>query len=62
MYFSKADHYFSFYELFGEYLQELHILVDQIPNLALPPQKKPRRGGDLRQINTCRQVPLQVSF
>jgi len=33
MYFNKADHYFSFYELFGDYLQELHIVVDQIPNL-----------------------------
>jgi hypothetical protein len=30
--------------------------------IATPPQTKPRRGGDLRQINTCRKVPLQVSF
>ncbi len=25
---------------------------------ALPPQTEPRRGGGLRQINTCRQVPV----
>ncbi len=31
---------------------------------ARPPQKKqkPRRGGDLRQKNTYRKVPLQVNF
>jgi hypothetical protein len=26
------------------------------------PKQKPRREGDLRQINTCRKVPLQVNF
>ncbi len=26
------------------------------------PKQKPRRGGGLIQINTCRKVPLQVSF
>jgi hypothetical protein len=26
------------------------------------PKLKPRRGGGLRQINTCRKVPLQVNF
>jgi hypothetical protein len=29
--------------------------------IALPPIQKPRRGGGLRQINTCREVPLQVN-
>jgi hypothetical protein len=26
------------------------------------PEQKPRRGGGLRQINTCRKVPLQINF
>ncbi len=26
------------------------------------PKQKPRRGGGLRQMNTCRQVPLQVKI
>ncbi len=26
------------------------------------PKQKPRSGGGLRQINTCRKVPLQVNF
>ncbi len=26
------------------------------------PKQKPRRGGGLRQIHTCRKVPLQVIF
>jgi hypothetical protein len=26
------------------------------------PKQKPRKGGGLRQMNTCRQVPLQVNF
>ncbi len=26
------------------------------------PKQKARRGGGLRQINTCRKVPLQVNF
>ncbi len=29
---------------------------------ARPPQTKPRRGGDLRQINTCCKVPLLVNY
>jgi hypothetical protein len=34
----------------------------QTYKIVLPPQTKPRRGGGLRQINTCRQVPLLVNF
>jgi hypothetical protein len=30
--------------------------------IALQPKQKPRRGGGLRQINTCVEVPLQVFF
>jgi hypothetical protein len=30
--------------------------------IARPPKQKPSRGGGLRQINTCRKVPLQVNF
>jgi hypothetical protein len=30
--------------------------------IATPLQQKPRRGVDLRQINTCRKVPLLVHF
>ncbi len=30
--------------------------------LLYHPKQKPRRGGRLRQIITCRQVPLQVNF
>ncbi len=30
--------------------------------IARPPKQKPRRGRGLRQINTCRKVPLQVNF
>jgi hypothetical protein len=33
--------------------------------IALPdyrPKQKPRRGGGLRQINTCCQIPVQVNF
>jgi hypothetical protein len=26
------------------------------------PKQRPRSGGGLRQINTCRKVPLQVNF
>jgi hypothetical protein len=35
-----------------------------IPTIDLPIllQQKPRRGRGLRQINTCRKVPLQVYF
>jgi hypothetical protein len=30
--------------------------------LLYNPKQKPRRGGGLRQINTCRQVTLLVNF
>ncbi len=30
--------------------------------IARPPQQKPRRGEGLKQISTCRKVPLQVNF
>jgi hypothetical protein len=30
--------------------------------IATPPKQKPRKGGGLRHINTCRKVPLQVNF
>ncbi len=44
--------------LCGEHLKELYTV-----KIALPPQTKTyRRGGGLRQINTCRQVPLLVNF
>jgi hypothetical protein len=39
--------------LCGQHIQEL---------LLYHPKQKPRRGGGLRQINTCRQVPLLVIF
>ncbi len=26
------------------------------------PNQKPRRGGGLKQISTCRKVPLQLNF
>ena len=37
----------------------IHGVFDQIPNLQncfTTPNQKPRKGGDLRQINICRQV------
>ncbi len=38
------------------------ILPDSEPTKLLNrPKQKPRRGGDLRQINTCRKVPLKVN-
>jgi hypothetical protein len=51
--------------LCGEHLQELFTV--SLPRfrtykIALPPKQKPRRGGAFRQINTCRQIPLQVNF
>ncbi len=30
--------------------------------LPYHPKQKPRSGGGLQQINTCRKVPLQVNF
>ncbi len=41
----------------------LYIWPDSEPTKLLDhPKQKPRRGGGLRQINTSRKVPLQVSF
>jgi hypothetical protein len=42
----------------------IHYVFDQIEptKLLYHPKQKPRRGGGLRQINTCRQIPLQVNF
>ncbi len=41
----------------------LCFLPDSEPTKLLHyPEQKPRRGGGLRQINTCRKVPLQVNF
>ncbi len=40
-------------------------VFDQIPNLQncfITANKKARRGGGLRQIKTCREVPLLVNF
>ncbi len=55
------------YTVCGEHLQELYtVYFDQGRNLHTKflyhPKQKPRRGGGLRQINTCPQVPLQVNF
>ncbi len=41
----------------------LYIRPDAEPtNLIDQPKQKPRRGGGLRQINTCCKVPLYVNF
>jgi hypothetical protein len=54
--------------LCGEHIQELysiHCVFDQIPNLQncfTTPKQKPRRGGGLRWINTCRQRPFTGQF
>ncbi len=51
---------------FGDHiLQEFNILFwpDWEPTkLLYHPKQKPRRGGGLRQINTCRKVPLHDNF
>ncbi len=50
------------------YTGVIHCVFDQIPNLQNrftpppPPQQKPRLGGGLRQIKTCRQDTSQVNF
>ncbi len=47
------------------YTGVIHCVFGQILNqqiFALPPQTKRRRGGGLRQINTCRKLPLLVNF
>ncbi len=42
---------------------KLHIWPDSQPaKLPYHPKPKPRRVGGLRQINSCRKVPLQVTF
>jgi hypothetical protein len=49
----------------GHIVQEFNTLyLTRFRNhkIARPPKQKPRRGGVLRQINTCREVPLQVNF
>ncbi len=51
--------------LCGEYLQKLYTVYspDSEPtNLLYHPKQKPMRGGGLRQINNCGQIPLQVNF
>ncbi len=47
------------------YTGVIHCVFDQTPNLQncfTTPKQKPRRGGGLRQINSCRQGLLQVNF
>ncbi len=39
----------------------LHLTGNRTYKIALPPKQKHRRGGGLRQINTCCQVHLQVN-
>ncbi len=51
--------------LCGEHIQKLYtVYLTRFLTYKLPyhPKQKPRRGGGLRQINTYRQVPLQVNF
>ncbi len=46
-------------------LQEFkYSLSDQIEPTKLldHPKQKPMMGGGLRQVNSCRKVPLQVNF
>jgi hypothetical protein len=42
----------------------IHCVFDKILSLqnCFTTSNTPRRGGGLRQINTCRQVPLLVNF
>ncbi len=48
--------------IFGRSLS-LFFRPDSEPTKLLDdPKQKPERGGGLRQINTCRKVPLQVNF
>ncbi len=50
----------------GDYiLQEFNTLFltrFRTYKIARPPQIKHRRGGGLKQIKTCRKVPLQVNY
>ncbi len=44
-------------------LQEINtLLLTRFRPYKIATKQKPRRGGGLRQINTCRRVPLQVNF
>jgi hypothetical protein len=38
------------------------VLHSEHTKLVDHPKQKPRRGGGLRQINTCSKIPLQVHF
>jgi hypothetical protein len=41
----------------------LYLITFRTYKIAKPPQTKTlRRGGRLRQINTCRKVPIQVNI
>ncbi len=41
----------------------LYIWPDsETTKLPYHPKQKPRRGWGLRQINTCRKIPLQIKF
>jgi hypothetical protein len=51
--------------LCGKHIQELYTVYltrFRTYKIALPPKQKPRRRGGLRQINTCRQVPLLLDY
>ncbi len=43
-------------------INSLYLTRFRTYKIARQPQTKPRRGGDLRQINICRKVPSQVNF
>ncbi len=45
-----------------EFNTTLYLTRFRTYKIARPTQTKPRRGGGLRQINTCRKVPLHVNF
>ncbi len=49
-------------ELYIVYLARFRTYQIAKKNLLYHPKLKPRRGGRLRQINTCRHVPLQTIF
>ncbi len=51
--------------LCGQHIQEfytVYLIRVWTYKIALPPQTKTYEGRGLRQINTCRQVPLLVNF
>ncbi len=53
------------YHLFYVIISPHFIIPENVTHsptkLLYRPKQKPRRGGGLRNINTCRQVPLQVN-